>query len=84
MEQTTDVAERQEEVLKRPVHDTPSRWYTAGAFLLPPVGLIAGAVFRRFHYMRSYHACKKGAVAGLLTLGALAGIFCGALLLAVR
>ena len=83
-EQTTDVAERQEEVLKRPVHDTPSRWYTAGAFLLPPVGLIAGAVFRRFHYMRSYHACKKGAVAGLLTLGALAGIFCGALLLAVR
>ena len=83
-EQTTDVAERQEEVLKRPVHDTPSRWYTAGAFLLPPVGLLAGTVFRRFHYIRSYHACKKGAVAGLVTLGALAGIFCGALLLAVR
>lgn len=82
-EQAVDVPERQEEVLKRPVYDTPSRWYTAGAFLLPPVGLLAGAVFRRFHYMRSYHACKKGAVAGLVTLGALAGIFCGALLLAV-
>lgn len=80
--QAAIVSDRQQ-VLARPVHDIPSRWYTAGAFLLPPVGLIAGAVFRRFHYMRSYRACKKGAVAGLVTLGALLGAFCGALLLAV-
>ncbi len=81
-EQRTGTVERQERS-ERPVYDTGSRWYTAGAFLLPPIGFIAGAVFRRFRYMRCYHACKKGAVAGLVTLGAIAGTFCAALLLSV-
>ena len=72
-----------ESILRRPVHDTGSRWYAVGSFLLPPIGLIAGAIFRRFHYMRSYRACKKGAIAGLATLGTLLGLFCAALALAV-
>ena len=76
-------ADPRQERLAGPVHDTGSRWYTAGAFLLPPVGFVAGAVFRHFRYMRCYHACKRGAVAGLVTLSAMVGVFCAALILAV-
>lgn len=76
-------AVQQAHILQRPVRDTGSRWFALGSFLLPPVGLIAGAVFRRFHYMRSYHACKKGAVTGLVTQGTLLLMFCAALIYAV-
>lgn len=70
-------------ILERPVHDTGSRWYTAASFLLPPAGLIAGQIFKRFQYFRCYRACKNGALAGLGALGAIAGLFGFALLLAV-
>ncbi len=79
----TAPAVQQEHILQRPVHDTGSRWFAVGSFLLPPIGLIAGAVFRRFHYMQTYHACKKGAVTGLVTLGTLLLMFCAALVYAV-
>ena len=80
--QKTQEAERHG-ILERPVHDTGSRWYAAASFFLPPIGLIAGQIFKRFRYMRCYKACKKGALAGLGTLGAVVGLFCLALLLAV-
>ena len=80
---TATLAPEKDRILERPVHDTGSRWYTAASFLLPPVGLIAGAVFKRFRYIRCYRACKKGAVAGLGTLGTIVGLFGLALLLAV-
>ena len=70
-------------ILERPVHDTGSRWYTAASFLLPPAGLVAGAIFKRFRFIRCYRACKTGALAGLGTLGAIVGLFGLALLLAV-
>jgi len=73
----------EDRILERPVHDTGSRWYTAASFLLPPIGLAAGAVFKRFRYIRCYRACKTGALAGLGTLGAIVGLFGLALLLAV-
>ena len=76
-------AGEKDRILERPVHDTGSRWYTAAAFLLPPAGLVAGAVFKRFRYLRCYRACKTGALAGLGMLGTIAGLFGLALLLAV-
>ncbi len=72
-----------EEILSRPVHDTGSRWYRLGAFLLPPVGLVAGMVFRKYRYYRNYSACKKGAMAGLITLAAVVAVFCTALMFAL-
>ncbi len=76
------VAEK-ERILERPVHDTGSRWYTAASFLLPPAGLIASAIFKRFRYIRCYRACKTGALAGFGTLGTIVGLFGLALLLAI-
>ena len=70
-------------ILERPVHDTGSRWYTAASFLLPPVGLLASALFKRFRYLRCCRACKTGALAGLGALGVIVGLFSLALLLAI-
>ena len=44
------------------------------SFLLPIPGFIAGAIFRRHNHMRNYRACKKGAVAGIITLAAVLAI----------
>ncbi len=72
-----------EEILERPLHDTGSKWYAIASFFLPPVGLIAGWIFRHFRYIRNYKSCIKGAVTGLCTIGAFALIFGLALLRAV-
>ncbi|MBQ7319493.1 MAG: ABC transporter ATP-binding protein [Clostridia bacterium] len=62
-------------ILDTPIHDTGSKWYTFGSFLLPVVGLIAGWIFKRKKHIRNYKACKRGAIAGLLTLGAVVALF---------
>ena len=53
--------------LETPLHDTGSKWYSILSFFLPILGLIAAGVFRHFHRIRNYKACKKGAIAGLIT-----------------
>ena len=70
-------------ILDRPIHDTGSKWYGIGSFFLPPIGLIAGWIFRKKNYIRNFKACRKGAVAGLCTLAAVLAIFGLALLRAV-
>ncbi len=71
-----------EPILDAPIHDTGSFWYKFFSFLLPLLGLIVGMVFKRKHYYRNYKACKRGAIAGLITLGGILALF-GLLLLAV-
>ena len=70
-----------EVVLDAPLHDTGSFWYKLLSFLLPIPGLIAGAIFKRKRYYRNFKACRKGAVVGLVTIGAIVA-FIGALLVA--
>ena len=53
------------------------------SFLLPLLGLIAAVVFRKFYHIRNYKACKKGAIAGLITIGAVILFFALMLILAV-
>ena len=71
------------DILERPLHDTGNKLYAIASFFLPPIGIIAGLIFRKFRHIRNYKACLKGAIAGLCTLGAVVGIFLLALLLAV-
>lgn len=73
----------QEEIQLPPVHDTGSFLYKLLSFFLPVPGLIAAVIFRRVNYIRNYKACKKGAVAGLITIGVIIAIFLLLLLLAV-
>ncbi len=70
-------------ILDAPIHDTGSGWYKFLSFLLPIPGLIAGAIFKKKNYIRNYKACKKGALGGLITLGAVLALFGLALLSAV-
>ena len=70
-------------ILERPIHDTGSTWYGIGSFLLPPIGLIAGWIFKKKNYIRNFKMCRKGAIAGLCTLGAVIGLFALALISAV-
>ena len=57
-----------------PVHDTGNKLYAIGSFFLPVLGLIGAAIFKRFKHIKNYKACKKGAIAGFATLGALIAI----------
>ena len=70
-------------ILDSPLHDTGSKLYTILSFLLPPVGLITGWIFKRFNHIRNYKACKKGALAGFAVIGSIIALFGLALLLAV-
>ncbi len=72
-----------ETILDAPVHDTGSKWYSIASFLLPPVGLVAGWLFKKKNYIRNFKACKKGALAGLATLGSIVALFGLLLLIAV-
>ncbi len=69
--------------LKAPVHDTGSKLYTVLAFLLPVLGIIAGLIFKKFNHLRNYKACRKGAIAGFITLGVILVLFVLLLILAV-
>ncbi len=70
-------------ILDSPIHDTGNFLYTLGSFI-PGIGtiagFIAGAIFKRHNYIRNYKACRKGAIAGLVTVGAIVGVFGLALL----
>ena len=60
-----------------PRHDTGSKLYTIGSFLLPVLGLIAYFLFKRFKHKRNAKACLRGAIAGFavpVILAALLGI----------
>jgi oligopeptide transport system ATP-binding protein len=69
-------------ILDTPLHDTGSAWYTFGSFVLPIIGLIAGAIFKKKRYIRNFKACKRGAIAGLITAGTVVGLFLLLLLIA--
>ncbi len=66
-----------------PIHDTGNKLYTIGSFFLPVIGLIGAAIFKRFKHIRNYKACKKGAIAGFVTLGAIVALFLLLIILAI-
>lgn len=66
-----------------PVHDTGAFIYKLLSFFLPVLGLIAAFVFRRINYIRNYTACKKGAIAGFITIGVIIVLFLLLIVLAV-
>ena len=70
-------------ILDRPIHDTGSKWYGIASFFLPPIGLVAGWIFKKKNHIRNFKMCRKGAIAGLCTLAAIVAIFGLALLRAV-
>ena len=70
-------------ILDRPIHDTGSKWYGIASFFLAPIGLIAGWIFKKKNYIRNFKMCRKGAIAGLCTFGAIVALFGLALLRAV-
>lgn len=75
MQETEAERAADEQFLNAPTHDTGSAWLAVLSFFLPVIGLIVGFVFRHFKYYRNYKACKKGAIAGFITLGAILLIF---------
>ncbi len=70
-------------ILEAPVHDTGNKLYAIASFFLPPIGLIAGWIFKKFNYIRNFKACRKGALIGFGTIGAILALFGLLLLLAV-
>ena len=81
-----EVTEDPTEILDAPLGDTGNFLYTVGSFI-PVIGTIAGfvggAIFKRHNYIRNYKACRRGAIAGLVTFGAIVGLFGLALLSAL-
>ncbi len=69
-------------ILEAPLHDTGSIWLGILAFLLPILGLIGAAIFKKKNYLRNYRICKKGAVISLILIAVLAVIFGVSLLVA--
>ena len=67
--------EAEEEFLIHPTHDTGSMWYMVISFLLPILGLIAAFLFKKFHHVRNYKQCKKGAIAGFVVIAVILAIF---------
>ena len=70
-------------ILEAPVHDTGSKLYSVASFFLPPIGLIAGWIFKHFKHIRNFKACRKGALIGFGFIGAILALFGLLLLLAV-
>lgn len=64
-----------EDITIPPIHDTGSKWYVFLSFLLPIIGLIAAFIFKHFNHIRNYKACRKGAVTGLIVIGAIIVLF---------
>ena len=75
--------ESHESILDTPLHDTGSKWYSILSFFLPILGLIAAGIFRHFNHIRNYRACKKGAIAGLITLAVIVLFFALMLVFAI-
>ena len=74
---------RLEDIELPPLHDTGSVWYKVISFIIPLLGLIMGEIFKAKKHYRNFHACRKGAIAGLITFGAILAFFCICLLLVV-
>lgn len=72
-----------EEFINAPVHDTGKFIYSLLSFLLPIFGVIAAFAFRHYNYIRNYKACKKGAIAGFVTIVVLILLLLLLILLAV-
>lgn len=72
-----------EEFINAPIHDTGKFIYSLLSFLLPVFGIIAAFVYKHFNYIRNYKACKKGAIAGFVTIEVLILLFLLLLLLVV-
>ena len=68
---------------KVPLHDTGSKWYSVGSFFLPPIGLIAGLIFKKFRHKRNAKACIKGALIGLGVLGTVIALYLVLLIIAL-
>ena len=64
-----------EPILERHAKDTGSLWYGILSFFLPILGLIAAAIFKKYNFISNFRVCKKGAIAGLITLAALIALF---------
>ena len=78
VENNTEIVEEElseEDFLVTPIHDTGSKLYSVLSFFLPILGLIAMLVFNHLNHKRNAKACKKGAIYGLITLGAIIAIF---------
>ena len=72
-----------EPILEHPLHDTGNKWYLVGGFFLPIIGLIGGAIFKKYNYIRNYRTCKRGSIIGLIVRGALVALYGIGLLLAL-
>ncbi len=64
-----------EPILERHAKDTGSLWYGILSFFLPILGLIAAAILKKYNFISNFRVCKKGAIAGLITLAALIALF---------
>ena len=64
-----------EVILDTPLHDTGNLWYTVGSFFLPVLGIIGALIFKHFKHFRNYKACRKGALIGFGTIGAIIVLF---------
>lgn len=73
----------EEQILAHPSGDTGTIWLAILSFLLPLLGLPAAYIFKAHNYIRNFKMCKKGAIAGFITLGVIIVIFLILLLLAV-
>jgi oligopeptide transport system ATP-binding protein len=65
------------------VHDTGNFLLGLFSFLLPILGFIAAALFRRANYPRNYNVCKKGAILALIVLAVIIGIYLLGMLIAI-
>ena len=65
----------EEEFLVHPTHDTGSIWYMVLSFLLPVLGLIGAALFKKFRHTRNYKQCRKGTIVGFVVLGVILALF---------
>ncbi|MBD5105154.1 MAG: ATP-binding cassette domain-containing protein [Ruminococcaceae bacterium] len=73
----------EEQILAHPSGDTGTIWLAILSFLLPILGLPAAYIFKAHNYIRNFKMCKKGAIAGFITLGVIVVLFLILLLLAV-
>ena len=64
-----------EEILQAPLHDTGSKLYTVASFLLPPLGLLAGWIFKKKKHIKNFKACRLGALVGFGLIGAIVALF---------
>lgn len=82
-EQAKEEVPQETDITIPPIHDTGSVWYKVISFLLPLIGLIGYFVFKHFKHLRNAKACKKGAIAGVITFAVIVALFALMLVLVV-